>query len=109
MVIGHNGQTRAMREFTLADPAPHGFGHAAELGVRATLNLIVALDFERDVVRPALRAFEKAVVESGHESWGIYTKKVFTAGCARSPKDASCPRRRFCFPEVLFLAPGSGI
>jgi len=40
--------------------------------------LIVALEFERDVVRPSLLTREKAIVEGGHGSWGIYTKTLST-------------------------------
>src|ERR1017187_1179391 len=74
MIIRHDGQSRSTCEFVLVDPSSDGFGHSAELGIRTALKLIVALEFERDVVRPSLLAFEKAVVESGHGSWGIYTK-----------------------------------
>ncbi len=42
--------------------------------VGAAFDVIMALQFQRDVVRPALGTFDKAVVEGGHESWGIYTK-----------------------------------
>jgi hypothetical protein len=50
--------------------------------------LIVALEFERNVVGPSLGAFDKSVVESRHESigyrsWGIYTKNIFVAEPAR--------------------------
>ncbi|HEV3307189.1 MAG TPA: hypothetical protein VGZ91_12190 [Candidatus Sulfotelmatobacter sp.] len=48
----------------------------------------MTLKFERDIVRPALLAFEKAVVEGGHGSWGIYTKIPFTAVCAVIAGDA---------------------
>jgi hypothetical protein len=41
--------------------------------------VIVALQFERDIVRPALGALDKAIVESGHRSWRIYTKIPPTA------------------------------
>jgi hypothetical protein len=41
--------------------------------------LIVALEFERDVVRPSLLTLEKAIVEGRHGSWGIYTKTLSTA------------------------------
>jgi predicted kinase len=41
--------------------------------------MIGALQLQRDVVRPALLAFDKPVIESGHESSGIYTKKFVTA------------------------------
>jgi hypothetical protein len=50
-----------------------------KFGVGATLEVIVALNFQSDVVRPTLRAFDKTVVESGHESCGIYTKNLSTA------------------------------
>jgi hypothetical protein len=73
----------------LADPASDGFGHPPEVGVRTTLDLIIALEFEGDIVRPALLAFEKAVVESGHASWGIYTKNLFTAECGDLAEDSS--------------------
>src|ERR1700687_1168357 len=36
--------------------------------------MIVALKLERNIVRPALGAFDKAIVEGGHGSWRIYTK-----------------------------------
>ena len=79
MVIRHDGQPRPAHESVLGDPSSDGFGHAAELVVRATLDLIVALKFQCDVFRPALRAFDKTVVESGHETCGIYTKNLLTA------------------------------
>ena len=66
----------------LGDPSSDGLGHPAEFGVGAALDLILALQFERDIVRPALRAFDKTVIESGHESWGIYTKIWLTAECS---------------------------
>ncbi len=47
----------------------------------------MALDFQRDVVWPTLRAFDKTVVESGHESCGIYTKNMFTAELAETAED----------------------
>src|ERR1019366_9368448 len=52
------------------------FCHAVEFGVGAAFDVIVALQFERDIVRPALGAIDKAVVEGGHSSWRIYTKCV---------------------------------
>ncbi|MGA8283783.1 MAG: hypothetical protein WB796_03475, partial [Candidatus Sulfotelmatobacter sp.] len=36
---------------------------------------------------PALRAFDKPVVESGHESCGIYTKIMLAAGFAETAED----------------------
>ncbi len=74
MVICHDGQPRSACEPVFVDPSSDGFCHAAEFGVSATLKLIVSLKFKRDIVRPSLLAFEKAVIEGGHGSWGIYTK-----------------------------------
>src|ERR1700676_5242353 len=75
MIVRKNGKPRSLRKFIFRDPSTHGFGHAAQFGIRATFEVIVALQFQRDIVRPALRALDKAVVESGHGSWRIYTKK----------------------------------
>ena len=69
MVVGNNGQPRSAHKSVFSDPSSHGFRHAAKLSVGATLDVIVALDFQRDVVGQALRTFDKSVVESGHESW----------------------------------------
>src|SRR5260370_42646562 len=74
MVIRHNSQPRSAHKSVLADPSADRFGHSAQFRVGAALELIVPLEFERDIVRPALRAFDEAVVESGHGSWGLYTK-----------------------------------
>jgi hypothetical protein len=82
MVIGHDSQARSARESVFEDPSAHGFGHAAEFGIGAAFNVIVALKFQSDVVRPTLRAFGKTVVESRHGSSGLYTKNVLTAEAA---------------------------
>src|SRR5271166_1791122 len=66
--------SRDPRESVFGNPFSHGFGHAVKFGVGTTFDLIVALEFEGNVIWPALRAFDKPVVESGHGSWGIYTK-----------------------------------
>jgi hypothetical protein len=58
-----------------------------KLGVGTALDMIMVLDFQRDVVWPTLRAFDKAIVESGHESCGIYTKNMFTAESAKTAED----------------------
>jgi hypothetical protein len=54
--------------------------------------MIVALQFERDIVGPTLGAFDKTIVEGGHRSWRIYTKAaqaaVSAATPALSPNDA---------------------
>src|ERR1700693_3849620 len=81
MVIRHDGQSRSTCESVFLDPSPDGFCHAAKLGVRTALNLIVALEFERDVVRPSLLTLEKAIVEGGHGR-GEYTRKPFLPPCA---------------------------
>src|SRR5712691_2674929 len=74
MVVGQNGQARSVSESVFGDPSSDGFGHAAEFGIRATLDVVVTLEFQCDVIRPAIRAFDKTVVEGGHRSRGIYTK-----------------------------------
>src|SRR5258708_2364289 len=76
MVVGQNGQPGAAREAAFSDPTTHGFGHPAHFCIRATLDVVVALNLQRNIVRPALGAFDKTVVERGHGSWGIYTKSV---------------------------------
>ena len=53
-----------------------------ELVPSDTVNVIVALQFQRNVIRPALGALHKTAIESGHGSWGIYTKKLIPAGRA---------------------------
>jgi hypothetical protein len=63
-----------VREPVFIDPASDGFGHPAEFGIRTALEPVVKLEFECDVVRPSLLAFEKTVVKSGHGSWGVYTQ-----------------------------------
>ena len=85
VIVGHNGQARSAGKVLLVDPAANGLGHLPEFGVRATFKMIVALKFNGHIVRPALGALDKAVVERGHGSWGIYTKcgycsSVFSRG-----------------------------
>ena len=103
MVIRHDGQARSALEICFRDPASHRFGHPAKLGIGATLDLIVALEFERNIVRPALLALDKAVVKSGHGSmWNIHEKVTTaeTAGMSRG--------KRMIAPTVLGVlsAPG---
>src|ERR1700730_17528043 len=82
-----------MGESVFRDPAPHRFGHAAKFGVGATFDVIVALQFQRDIGRPALGAFDKAIVERGHSSWRIYTKSVSNrCGAAGWPRKNSAIR-----------------
>src|ERR1700733_7911827 len=69
MVICHDGEARPPRESVFRDPSPDGFCHTSEFCVRAALDLVMSLEFQCDVVRPALCAFDKAVVEGGHGLW----------------------------------------
>jgi hypothetical protein len=46
-----------------------------QFAIGAAFQVIAALQFKRDVVGPALRAFYKPVIERGHGSRGIYTKR----------------------------------
>src|ERR1700683_197499 len=75
MIIRHNGQPRSRRESVFADPSSDGFSHPAKLVVGVALDVIMALEFQCHIIWPALGAFEKTVVERGHESCGIYTKR----------------------------------
>jgi hypothetical protein len=67
--------------------------------------LIVALEFERNVVGPSLGAFDKSVVESRHEfnrliGRGEYTRKTFS-----SPRSQVC-RETIESPGRFFLVLG---
>jgi hypothetical protein len=46
-----------------------------KLAIGAAFKVIVTLEFEGDVVRPALGALQKTVIECGHGSWGILQEK----------------------------------
>src|SRR4051794_9602417 len=76
MIIRKNGQPRPTWELFLLYPPPHTLGHPAKFRVRAALDVIPPLKFQGYVVGPALGAVRKPVVESGHGSWGIYTKSA---------------------------------
>ena len=84
MVIRQNGQPRSPFESVFNDPSSYRFGHPAKLGISATLDVTRTLQLQRNIVRPALLAFDKTIIESGHESSGIYTKKLHTAGNAET-------------------------
>ena len=73
MVVGKDGDARAGGEVLLGQPAADRFGHLAGLGVGVAFDLVLALDFESDVLGAALFGFDKLVVESGHEGRGKYT------------------------------------
>jgi hypothetical protein len=79
MVIGHDGEAGSAGELVLGDPAADRFGHAAQLSVGTTLQVIMTLQLERDVAWPALGTSEETIVESGHGWWGEYTKKLVAA------------------------------
>jgi hypothetical protein len=72
--------------------------------------LIVALEFERNVVGPSLGAFDKSVVESRHEfnrliGRGEYTRKTFS-----SPESPDSPRNHRiagCFFLLVLSDPGA--
>ena len=55
----------------------------------------MVLKFERDIVGPALGAFDKTVVEGRHGSWGIYTKNLLTAEHAEAAENKKEYRLRF--------------
>ena len=56
------------------DPASNRFRHPAKLGVGTAFDLIIALQFKRNVIRPALLALDKAVEKVGMGR-GEYTRK----------------------------------
>src|SRR5579862_3608109 len=74
MIVGQDGQAGSAVKAFLRDPSADRLGPAVKLGVGAAFDLIVTLQFQGRVVRPALGAFHKSVIERGHGSWGIYTK-----------------------------------
>jgi len=79
MVICEDGQRGSMCELFIDNPTAYRFGHAAQFGISTTFQVIRALKLKRNVIGPAVGAFAKTVVESGHRSWGIYTKNLLTA------------------------------
>src|SRR5450631_2265965 len=82
VIIGQNCESGSVGKSVLGNPPANRFGHAVQFFVGAAFDVIVALEFERDIGRPALRAFNKAIVEGGHSSWRIYTKSG-SGRCAR--------------------------
>jgi len=74
---------RSMFEVELADCLIRIFDLAGARGLdldgafeeKMAFNAIRQLNFNRDVLGPALGTFDEAVVEGGHGSWGLYTKK----------------------------------
>src|SRR5581483_461895 len=76
MVIGQDGKARAAGQVPFRDPSPYRFGPMVKFPIRTAFEMTVALNFERDIVGPALGALQKAVVESGHGSWGILQERA---------------------------------
>jgi hypothetical protein len=74
VVVRQDGQSRSARKALFGDPPAHRLCHAVKFGVGAAFTVVVGLKFQRHIVRPALGTFDKAIVESRHASWGIYTK-----------------------------------
>src|SRR5436305_9198656 len=74
MIIRQNRKPRAPGESVFCDPPAHRFRHAPKFRIGATLDVVVPLQLHRDIVGPALRTFDKTIVEGGHSSWRIYTK-----------------------------------
>src|SRR6266496_815613 len=69
VVIGENGKPRSAGELVFSNPPAHRLGHAVKFGIRAALHVVVALQFQCDVIGPALGALDEAIVEGGHWSW----------------------------------------
>src|SRR5580704_5709744 len=86
MIIGKDGQARSMRKPVFSDPSSHRFRHMTKFGIGATFAVSVRLEFECDVIRPALRTFDKTVIKRRHGSWGIYTKNSLTGESAENAK-----------------------
>ena len=74
MIVCQNRETRSAGKLFFRDPAADGFRHAAQFGVGATFEVVGTLELQSDITWPALGAFDKAIVESGHWSRRIYTK-----------------------------------
>src|SRR5579872_3304954 len=94
VVVSQESQAGAAGKSIFGRPTPDGFGHAAEFGVGVTLKLIVTLQLDSGIVRPALRAFYEAVIESGHGKVGMgrgeYTRKL--CGPPKGPRPRNLPQ-----------------
>ncbi len=87
MIVSKNGDACAVSKSLLGKPVAGRFRHAAHLRIGVTFNAIAPLDFEGNVVRPALGALAKAIVKSEHGADGeLYLKRhkmVVTTGVLR--------------------------
>src|ERR1700722_18358880 len=57
VVVGHDRNPRASRESALTQPPANTFRHAPQFSIGVALYPITPLNFEGDVVRPALSTF----------------------------------------------------
>ena len=71
MIICKDGHASAWIESAVQQRCANGFRHAAQLGIAVTFNSIRPLYFNREILRPALGAFDESIVESGHVRNGI--------------------------------------
>src|SRR6266566_1993783 len=74
VVVGKNRNPRTWFNPACDQPCSERLSHPAKLGVGVTLDAFRSLNFNRDILRPAFSAFDKAVVESGHQC-GKYTTR----------------------------------
>src|ERR1700690_3018506 len=73
MVVGQDRNSRARLKPVLCQPAADALRHAPRLGVSVALHPVAPLNFQGDIVRPALSAFAKEFVEGWHGPAGKYT------------------------------------
>src|SRR5580693_9341296 len=71
MIVSQNCDAGVPRELLFSQPVANRLRHLSKFGVGVAFNPVPPLDFERNVIRPALGALAKAVVERGHGSRGI--------------------------------------
>jgi hypothetical protein len=86
MIVRENGNSLARRHGVAREPTANGLRHSTQLGVGVALHRVWLLDLNRNILRPALSAFDEAIVKSGHQC-GKYTRKA--DGVARAPSPAN--------------------
>src|SRR5438093_10625110 len=74
MIIGKDGNSLARRHVVTHQPTADGLRQSTQFGVGVALNAVRLLDLNRNILRPALSAFDEAIVKSGHRC-GKYTRK----------------------------------
>ena len=102
VVVSQDGKTSAAGELGLIDPPADRLSHPMELRISAAFNMVMTLELECHIVGPALGTFDKAVVERGHGSWGIYTKP---AAISRSHLGAGSVEKVGHGPDFLGTGP----